>query len=180
MSERKAFGFARTECACADCVLNCQHMPGYLIPEDLPALAAELGYDDWEKFAFENLAASPGATVMTREGEALQIPTLVPQRQANGACKFLSADHRCQVHAVKGFGCAYFDCHQSRAEADARSLQGLHAVAIDWAMRGMYAHLWLLLAAHNIRAVPPLLAKARLREAVALQSNAPASFAPSA
>lgn len=180
MSERKAFGFVRTECACAECVMNCQYLPGYLIPEDLPALAAELGYDNWEKFALENLAASPGATVMTREGDVLQIPTLVPQRKANGACKFLTAAHRCQVHAVKGYGCAYFDCHQSRAEADARSLQGLHAVAQDWAMHGMYAHLWLFLDAHGIRAVPPLEAKARLRAAATLQASESVSIAPSA
>jgi hypothetical protein len=38
MSERKAFGFTRTECACGECVMNCQHMPSYLIPEDLPAI----------------------------------------------------------------------------------------------------------------------------------------------
>jgi hypothetical protein len=166
-NERKAFGFARTECACAECVLNCQHMPGYLIPEDLPAMAAALGYDDWDKFAFENLAASSGATVMTSDGKVCQIPTLVPQRQANGACKFLTTENRCQVHTVKGFGCAYFDCQQSRQEADARSLRGLHAIAQDWAMQGMYARLWLLLDARGVRALPPLEAKARIHAAQA-------------
>ena len=165
MSERKAFGFARTECACRACVLGCMHMPSYLIPEDLPELAVALGYDDWEKFALENLAASPGATVMTQAREVLQIPTLVPQRQANGACKFLTADNCCQVHAVSPFGCAFFSHAQSRAEADARSIRGLHAIAQDWTMDGIYAQLWLLLNARGIRAVPPLIAKARMQEA---------------
>ncbi len=166
MSERTVFGFARTECACSECILNCQYMPSYLIPEDLPTMAAALGYDDWEKFALENLAASPGATVMTQAGEMLQIPTLVPQRQANGACKFLTPENRCQVHAVSPFGCAFFFCSQSRAEADTRSIHGLHAIAQDWAMDGMYAQLWLLLDARGIRAVPPLVAKARIQAAL--------------
>lgn len=166
MSERTVFGFARTECACAECVMNCQHMPGYLIPEDLPAIAAALGYNDWATFALENLAASSGATVITREGQVCQIPTLVPQRQANGACKFLDEKQRCQLHAVSPFGCAFFQCTQSKAEADARSLHGLQSVATDWMMHGIYAHLWLLLDAHGINAVPPLEAKARMRAAV--------------
>jgi hypothetical protein len=171
MNERKAFGFARTECACNECVLNCQHMPSYLIPEDLPTMAAALGYDDWEKFALENLAASPGATVMTSDGQVCQIQTLVPQRQANGACKFLTAENRCQVHAVSPFGCAFFSHAQSRAEADARSLSGLHAIAQDWVMHGMYARLWQLLNAHGICAVPPLEAQARIRAAWAAQAE---------
>ena len=116
MNQRTVFGFARTECACAECVLNCQHMPGYLIPEDLPALAAELGYDNWEKFAFENLAASQGATVLMRDGQTLQIPTLVPQRQANGACKFLDELQRLVFIAatrdlVLGCWCSPQSCH---------------------------------------------------------------------
>lgn len=167
--ERRTFGFARTECACAECVMNCQHMPGYLIPEDLTAIAAELGYDNWEKFAFENLAASQGATVMMRDGQTLQIPTLVPQRQANGACKFLDENQRCRLHAVSPFGCSFFDCRQSRAEADARSVRGLQAIVESWQQRGAYAHHWLLLDAHGIHAVPPLEAKARISAAMAAQ-----------
>ena len=50
MQPRTTFGFARTECACEQCVLNCRHMPSFLLPEDLPVLAARLGYDNWEKF----------------------------------------------------------------------------------------------------------------------------------
>jgi hypothetical protein len=140
-------------------------MPSYLIPEDLPAIAAALGYDDWEKFALENLAASPGATVMTQAREILQIPTLVPQRQANGACKFLDEQQRCRLHAVSPFGCAFFSCSQSRAEADVRSLRGLQAVAADWLMDGIYAQLWRLLDTHGIQAIPPLEAKARMQAA---------------
>jgi hypothetical protein len=86
---RITFGFPRTECACAECVLNCQYIPGYLIPSDLTAIAAELGFDNLLTFALEYLLASPGATVMAN-GEMFQIPTLVPARQANGACQFLT------------------------------------------------------------------------------------------
>ena len=168
MNQRTVFGFARTECVCAECVLNCQHMPGYLIPEDLPAIAAALGYDDWDKFALESLAASSGATVLTDKG-MMQIPTLVPQRQANGACKFLDENQRCRLHAVSPFGCSFFDCTQSKAEADGRSAQGLQAIVSDLLMRGMYAHLWLLLDTHGLHAVPALEAKARIRAAHAAQ-----------
>lgn len=90
MSEaRTTFGFNRTECACAECALNCRFIPGYLIPTDIAAIANHLGYENLLTFALENLLASPGATVMTNR-ELFQIPTLVPARQPNGACKFLT------------------------------------------------------------------------------------------
>ena len=104
MSEaRTTFGFPRTECACAECTLNCRFVPGYLIPTDLAAMTAHLGYRSVLTFALENLLASPGATVMA-DGQVFQIPTLVPARQANGACKFLTPENRCAIHVVSPFG----------------------------------------------------------------------------
>lgn len=159
---RTTFGFSRTECACAECVLNCHHIPGYLIPSDLTAIAAELRVDNLLAFALENLLASPGATVMAH-GELFQIPTLVPARQANGSCKFLTADNRCAIHSVSPFGCGYFDVHQSSAEADERSLAGLAAIAQEWKAGGLYARLWTILHAMKRNALSPIEAKDQLR-----------------
>lgn len=150
---RITFGFARTECACEECALNCQFIPGYLIPADLDAMVQHLGYENVLTFALENLLASPGATVMAN-GELFQIPTLVPARQANGACKFLTADNRCVVHSVSPFGCSHFDVHQSKAEADRRSREGLHAIVNEWKRGGLYARVWAILHAMGRQAIP--------------------------
>lgn len=166
MSEPKTmFGFHRTECACDECALNCQYLPGYLIPSDLSVIAAELGYDNLLTFALENLLASPGATVMAN-GELLQIPTLVPARQANGACQFLTKDNRCAIHCVSPYGCSHFDVHQTNAEADERSLAGLAAIAREWKVGGTYARIWTILHAIKREAPSPLDNKARLKKAL--------------
>ncbi|MBS1808804.1 MAG: hypothetical protein JST84_11475 [Acidobacteria bacterium] len=162
---RTTFGFPHTECACDECVLNCRFIPGYLIPSDLAAIAAERGYENVLAFALENLLASPGATVMAA-GEVLQIPTLVPQRQADGACRFLMADNRCAIHTVSPYGCSHFDVHQSNAEADERSLAGLAAIAREWKAGGLYARLWTILHAMKREAPSPLENKARLKKAL--------------
>ncbi len=104
--ERTEFGFARTVCACPDCTLNCQYIPGYLIPADLERIgqyhAPGAEIFDWAR---GHLLASPGA--MVRRGDAVfRIPTLVPARRPDGACLFLTADERCAIHVVAPFGCA--------------------------------------------------------------------------
>jgi Fe-S-cluster containining protein len=162
---RTTFGFHRTECACAECALNCRFIPGYLILTDLAAIADQLGYENLLAFALENLLASPGATVMAN-GELFQIPTLVPARQANGACKFLTVDNRCAIHAVSPYGCSHFDVHQSNAEADERSLVGLYAIAREWKASGLYARLWMSLHEMKQRAPAPQQAKLKLRAEV--------------
>lgn len=172
--QRRAFGFTRTECACGDCVANCRFLPGYLIPHDLQAIAEKFGYRDLEQFALENLAASPGATVLVN-GQIYQIPTLVPQRRTDGACKFLDAQNRCTIHAVSPFGCAFFTCTQSRAESDERSYCGLQAVAHDWVVNGIYARLWQLLSTAGKVALGPLEARARMKSALAESSSNPDS-----
>lgn len=158
---RTIFGFNRTECACAECALNCRFIPGYLIPADLAAIAEQLGYENLLTFAQANLLASPGATVMA-SGELFQIPTLVPARQTNGACKFLTADNRCAIHAVSPYGCSYFDVHQSNAEADERSLVGLYAIAREWNVGGLYARLWTILHAMKLEALSPMESRTQL------------------
>lgn len=161
---RTTFGFNRTECACAECALNCRFIPGYLIPTDLAGIAEQLGYENLLTFALENLLASPGATVMAN-GELFQIPTLVPARQANGACKFLTADNRCAIHAVSPYGCSHFDVHQSKAEADERSLTGLRAIAQEWRAGSMYTQLWTILHAMRRNAPSPQQARACIQQA---------------
>lgn len=160
---RITFGFARTECACDECTLNCRFIPGYLIPADLDAMAAHLGYESVLTFALEHLLASPGATVMA-DGELFQIPTLVPARQVNGACKFLTKDNRCAIHAVSPFGCSHFDVHQSKMEADERSLIGLQAIAREWKAGGLYARLWRILHAMKRDAPAPQQARTLLQQ----------------
>ena len=168
MEERTEFGFERTECACSDCTLNCKHLSGYLLPSDVERIARHLGYTNLGDFAFDNLLASPGATVMNAEGHIFQIPTLVPRRKADGSCVFLDANDRCTIHAVSPYGCSFFDAHQADSEANARSGRGLQEIAREWVAgsRSAYAVLWKLLCEAGLRAVPPHVARERMKEAV--------------
>ena len=86
---RTEFGFARTECACERCASDCRVVPGYLVPADVERLSRHLGYRNPLSFAAAKLLASPGATVL-QEGRLRQLPTLVPRRQANGACVWMT------------------------------------------------------------------------------------------
>src|SRR5262245_12204685 len=115
--ERAEFGVARTMCACRACVANCRFVPGRLIPADLHRIAEYLNESDLTRFALDNLLASPGAIIYTRNG-LIRIRTLVPARRADGACRFLTAEDRCSIHAVSPYSCAMFDCKQSREEAE--------------------------------------------------------------
>lgn len=87
-TERTEFGVARTECACRACVVNCRFVPGSLIPADLHRIAENLNESDLTRFALDNLLASPGAIIYTRDG-LIHIRTFVPARRADGACRFL-------------------------------------------------------------------------------------------
>jgi len=158
---RAEFGFKRTQCACGECTNNCRIIPGYLVPDDIERISRYLGYTNLVRFAFENLAASPGATVMSGEdGRIFRIPTLVPQRGANRSCKFLQ-NGSCAIHAVSPYGCAMFDVHQSHAEANRRSARGLQEIAREWAREGrsIYVLIWKMLDAAGVRAVPPEVAR---------------------
>jgi len=134
---RTEFGFARTEGACEQFVDCCEILPAYLVPSDIEAIAAHLGYDDLIQFAMENLLASSGAIVRLWQKLA-RIPTLVPQRKPDHTCKFLDTDKRCAIHAVSPFGFQYFDCRMSQREDDLRSSRGLQAIAREWMTGGLY------------------------------------------
>lgn len=172
--EREEFGFTRTKCACPDCTINCKFIPGYLVPADVERIARHLGYTNVGEFAFDNLLASVGATVMNAEGRVFQIPTLVPQRKADGSCKFLDAEGRCLIHAASPYGCAMFDAHQLSEEADRRSHRGLQEVARHWSGRAgtsAYAAVWKLLYTVGLRAIPAHIARMKMEEAVSRTKN---------
>ena len=158
---RTEFGFERTECACEECLQFCVSLPGSLIPADLEAISARLGYGDLVQFAVENLLASPGAIVSDGKN-LIRIPTLVPQRGPDGACKFLR-DSRCSIHTQAPFSCAFFEAGQDQREADARSLRGLQAIAREWSTGGIYARLWTLLHSMGLVAPSPIEARERMR-----------------
>ena len=165
---RLEFGFERSVCACHECTANCKFIPGYLVPADIERISRSLGYSNVITFALENLVASPGATVMDAEGQVFQIPTLVPRRkEEDSSCVFLDANERCAIHAVSPFGCSFFDAHQPDAEANRRSSRGLQEIARCWAAGGssVYTALWRLLFEAGLRAVPPQVARRRMKEA---------------
>jgi Fe-S-cluster containining protein len=164
---RTEFGFQRTVCACRECTRNCQFIPGYLIPADLDRIRRHLTPDeDLDTWASRHLLASPGAKVL-RAGRVFRIRTLVPARQADGACRFLTGGGRCAIHAVAPYGCSFFDSHMAAEEADRRSLRGLEAVLEAWNRGDLYAQLWTLLAQVGLRAPAPEIGRQRLRQACA-------------
>lgn len=158
---RTEFGFERNECACAECLAYCVHMPGNLIPADLEVISSHLGYSDLVQFAVENLLASPGAIVSDGK-KLIRIPTLVPRRGPDGACKFLH-DNQCSIHAHAPYSCAFFHAGQDQGEADRRSIRGLQAIAHEWSTGGLYARLWVLLHSRGLVAPSPVEARERMR-----------------
>ena len=78
-AERTEFGVARTVCDCRACIANCRFIAGSLIPADLHRIAEYLNESDLDRFALDNLLASPGAIIFTRGG-LIRIRTLVPAR----------------------------------------------------------------------------------------------------
>ena len=162
-NETIEFDFKRTECACDECVRNCEFISGYLVPSDIQRIADHLGETDLVNFALDHLFASPGATVCLL-GKIYQIPTIVPARKPNGVCHFLK-NGRCTIHVVSPFACRYFDHSQSREEADAISLRGLTEIAKAWQRGDLYARLWMLLHETGRNALSPLEARARMKAA---------------
>ena len=117
--------FNRTSCACQSCVQCCKDQPGPLIPGDFERIAEALGdpVNAWRYFW-----ASPGALVQdTETGRQRWIRTITPRRE-HGRCVFLDDQDRCRIHAVAPFGCAYFDTHQSQAEAQRRGVYYLQLI----------------------------------------------------
>lgn len=149
---RTEFGFERTVCGCEGCIKNCQHLSGYLVPADLIRYLRKFGLS----WCLNSLMASPGATLLTKEGMT-KVPTLVPRRRrSNGACIFLNdTDHSCAIHEEAPFGCAFFG-HESHAEADEKSLAGLIALREDGNDSvAIYQALWNYLWDSGARAEAP-------------------------
>lgn len=113
-------------------------MPGFLIPADLdrmiPAGADPLPW------AETNLLASPGALVQ-KGTERFRIPTLVPAVKADGSCIHFDRG-LCSIHQISPYGCAYFDCHMSQPDGDARSHAGLNAIIEAWRAPSLYQSIW--------------------------------------
>jgi|WetSurMetagenome_2_1015567.scaffolds.fasta_scaffold16488_8 hypothetical protein len=151
---RTFIGYKRTYCDCPECALNCQYIPGYLLPTDLPRISAFHGVTfnpllDWQlqdtpfpQFILANVLASPGALVL-KGGRPCRIPTLVPARSDNGWCKFFDG-RLCTIHSVAPFGCAFFDAHQDSRVSSAISGFGLTIIARLWEEepRSLYCQVW--------------------------------------
>jgi Fe-S-cluster containining protein len=153
---RTQFGFTRSVCACRACTLNCEHIPGSLVPDDVERMAKALGYTDVAKFARENLLASKGAKVMNlNTREVYYIPTIVPQVKADGSCKFLTADKKCSIHEVAPWGCAFFDVHEDDGTAHHKSAVSLRVIQENHQREGDYSLLWFYLLSLGLKA-PPL------------------------
>ncbi len=123
-----------------------------LIPDDVARIARHLGYTDVMEFSRENLLASPGAIVL-RDNQQVRIPTLVPQRGADGACKFLQND-LCTIHSVSPYGCAFFSEHEPRTVGDKKSILGLIHITRDHQTNGRYSRIWSMLDSTNLYLTP--------------------------
>ena len=153
--DRIEFGFHRTVAASPNDCLCCQHIPGYLVPNDLQRLARHFGVNPFE-VAKKYLLASPGAVVM-QDGRVFRIPTLVMARDSRtGHCVFYK-NGLCEIHSEAPFGCAYFDYDMPDAEADPRAAAGLNAVAHEWQNGDPsgYCLLWEILHKSGRRAPSP-------------------------
>lgn len=107
----------RTTCSCQECIACCKRQPGPLIEGDMEKIAAALGESLEE--TKKHFWASPGALVKNMQtGRAYRVGTITPKfDRRRGRCVFLTDDDRCSIHAVAPFGCAYFDTHMGREEA---------------------------------------------------------------
>ena len=156
--------YQRTECGCKVCVTCCKHMPGNLIPEDLPLLAGSNEYEDILRWAREHLLASEGALVVhpSDPTTAFRVGTLVPKIKPDGSCIFLSPANRCEIHSVAPFGCAYNDTHMTFEEGHERSVAAVTATAAAHDTGDVYSRVWQVLWDAGQRAAPLAERKGRL------------------
>jgi hypothetical protein len=126
---REVHRFRRTVCSCALCAAPCRHIPGSLDPSDLARLCPA-GQDllTWAEQHLRALTDRP-------------VPTLVPARQADGACHW-HFDGRCAVHDNAPYSCAFFDSHMSGEEERRRTAATLRARLEDAAAGGLYYRVW--------------------------------------
>ncbi len=156
MPTRTEYGAPRSTCDCHACVINCQNMPGFLIPADLARMIPE-GADPFT-WAEANLLASPGALAM-RAGQLFRIHTLVSATKPDGSCIHLDSTGHCGIHENAPFGCAFFDCGEE--------VPGLAHAGMTEIMRAgpesLYWRIWEHLQARGKRQHPPEELRARMR-----------------
>lgn len=168
---REEFGFKRTTCDCRECTINCEYVPGYLVPADLNRIQAYVGGPKKiVAWARTRLLASPGAIVRRVGGEPFRIPTIVPARQLNGHCIWLE-NSRCSIHPVSPFGCAFADSHMSDEEGMKVSGAGLRDILRDFNRAGPYSSLWKTLAHLGLHAPDLVHAREAMRIAWAAEKN---------
>lgn len=151
------------ECACELCRAPCKTMPGLLAVADLAAFASQVlgpdAMDSPERFAelaAGKLLASGGSSGM-KNGQLIQLQTLVPAQQPDGHCVFLTPEDHCGLHgtAAKPFGCRTFKvCEHVPLEGHKQNA-ALSAVYFDQCEGGFYNRVVHLLAAAG-HAAPPL------------------------
>ncbi len=136
---REEFAFSRTVCGCSFCQVHCRHVPGTLVPSDLPRLCPQ-GQD---VFAW--------AEVHLRALTDKLYPALVPARGVSGHCHWFF-DGKCAVHAAAPFGCAFFDTHMAEDEIDRRARAMAGAIREDSAAEGVYRRVWEYLCRRGLTA----------------------------
>lgn len=110
--------FARTICACDECVACCKRQAGPLAPGDFERIAEFLGED--RETAKRYFCASPGSLLKdTSTGRQFRIGSITP-RMEQKRCVFLDDQDRCRIHPVAPFGCAMYDPHMRTSEARRR------------------------------------------------------------
>lgn len=146
---RTEFDYQRTSCSCELCSFWCKIMPGFLVPTDLQRLCPP--GDDLMTWAREHLRASQGYRVVKpMKGTILQIPSLVPAKNANGHCHWLQPDGMCGVHENSPFGCAFLDQHMKNSVAERRNEVGRLARLEDFQNNGPYSQVWHMLMAEGL------------------------------
>ena len=120
----------RTICDCQKCQSFCRR-PGYLVPDDVPAIAEYLGMstDDLRQ---NHLTAGKGTlylhVVRGMPPIVMHAPTLVP-KSYDGWCQFFNVESgHCYIHPVAPFGCRMFDDHISPEEFETRRQHGLRLI----------------------------------------------------
>lgn len=178
-TDRESHGLKRTVCGCDECVMNCEFIPGFLLPEDVEPLyqATSKEGEDLVAWAKRCLLASPGALVMkaTRngwpdgpvypQGAPFRIETVVPARKPDGSCVFLTAEKKCLVHPISPFGCAFADVHMPEAQGKYVSMVGLNVLAEEKdkpVTDSPYYLLWNMLTSHGLTTPPPEQTRARM------------------
>src|SRR5262249_13682582 len=122
---------------------------GSLVPSDLQRLCPP-GVDlmTWAK---EHLRASQGFVFFNgKTGERVQVPSLVPAKQANGHCHWLQPDGHCGVHENAPFGCAFVDQHMKAREVHKGNAAGRLARLEDFAKNGPYSQVWHMLVKEGL------------------------------